>query len=328
MSAPGRFGSLTQGPMLCVVGLLLSLSGCAGGSLPGSGDSTHTDSGKAGAGWQSSALLNGPTVRPLKKKGWVEVEAAVLAADDESPAAARRRAITRARQAAVEFVAGVSVRSSVVLLDQVTERATSDFLQSLTASHADALVVDEKLVDSRIVMTDQGGYEVRIRLAARVLNHKQGGAAGFETEVRLNRANYQAGDRVELAVRVSEAARVYVLSVSESGAVVLLPNRHMPDTRVSADEWLEFPGDDLAGRGVALEARVAAGSLQSREALIVVALRGRRRLETELPASGDTFSSAEGSEAMILASDFLSPLLSIPPSEWTFDQVVYSISAH
>ena len=29
---------------------------------------------------------------------------------------------------------------------------------------------------------------------------------------------------------------------------------------------------------------------------------------------------------MALASEFLSPLLSIPAEDWTFDQVVYSIS--
>lgn len=78
---------------------------------------------------------------------------------------------------------------------------------------------------------------------------------------------------------------------------MLLPNRHMPDTRLAADTWLEFPGVDLAGRGVALEAQLPPGLRRSREALIVVAMRGRRRLESELPAS-----------------------------EWTFDQVFYSIA--
>ena len=117
-----------------------------------------------------------------------------------------------------------------------------------------------------------------------------------------------------------------MLGVSEDGAVVVLPNRHMPDTRIEADEWLEFPGKELASRGVAIETFLPAGKRRTQEALIVVALRGRRRLESEFPASGDGFASAEGSQAMRLTSDFLSPLLSIPASDWTFDQIVYSIS--
>ena len=62
---------------------------------------------------------------------------------------------------------------------------------------------DEKLLDSRIVMSPQGGYQAHVRLAARVLDHKQGSAADFETEVRLNGTEYRPGDRVELAFRVS-----------------------------------------------------------------------------------------------------------------------------
>lgn len=272
------------------------------------------------------SLLDAPRVRRSKRSGWVEVEAAILAADDESPVAARRRALNRARQAAVEFVAGVSVRSSVVSLDHVSDTATSDLLQVLTATQAHALVVDEKLLDSRLSMSDRGDrYQVRVKLLARVLEHDRG-AAGFETEVRLDASSYRPGDRVELAVRVSEPARIYVLAVSDTGATVLLPNRHMRDTRIAAEEWLEFPGVELSGRGVAMHASLPEGRMRSQEALIVVALRGRRRLENLFPAAGDAFRSASGSEAMALASEFLAPLLSIPASEWTFDQIVYSIS--
>ena len=271
-------------------------------------------------------LVDAPRVRRASRPGWVEVEAAIMAGDDESPAAARRRALRRARQAAVEFVAGVSVRTSVLALDHVSDETTSDLLQVLTATQAHALVVDEQLLDSRLSMSDRGDrYEVRVKLLARVLEHDRS-AAGFETEVRLDGSSYRPGDRVQLAVRVSEPARIYVLAVSDAGATVLLPNRHLRDTRIEAEEWLEFPGDELAGRGVAMHAALPEGRSRSQEALIVVALRGRRRLENLFPAAGDAFRSASGHEAMALASEFLAPLLSIPASEWTFDQIVYSIS--
>jgi len=270
-----------------------------------------------------------PRVRRLSKRGWVEVETGVIASDDESPAAARRRALERARRAAVEFVSGVSIRSSVITLDHVSDDGTAELIQALTASQSDALIVDEKLLESRVLLSNQGGYRLRVKLAARVLEHKDGAATDFETEVRLNRSSFRAGDRVELRVRVSEAARVYVLSVSESGAVVLLPNRHLPDTRVPADTWLEFPGDELAGRGVAMMAQLPEGEERSQEALLVVALRGRRRLEHLFPASASqasSFRSASRTQAMSLASELLSPLMLIPASEWTFDQVVYTVS--
>ena len=307
-------------PLSFLASLLLSLwlgVGCSGGSGPVSAAATDSVSG--------AELIEAPRVTPLRQRGWVEVEAAVLAADDESPAAARRRAIRRARQAAIEYVAGVSVRSSVVTLDQVDEAGARDLLQALTATQSDALIVDEALRDARVELSQDGGYRVRVTLAARVLEHDRGARASFETEVRLNRSRFRTGEAVELGVRVSEPARVYVLSVSAEGASVLLPNRHMPDTRIEADRWLEFPGEALARRGVAMHAALPEGRMESREALIVVALRGRRRLDDLFPASGATFRQAEGGQAMALASEFLSPLLSMPAEDWTFDQLVYTI---
>ena len=144
--------------------------------------------------------------------------------------------------------------------------------------------------------------------------------------MRLNQDAYRAGDRVDLEVRVSTDARIYVLNLNDEGAIVLLPNRHMPDTFVEADHWLKFPGEDLAARGVALHAALPEGRRQSQEVLLVVALRGKRRLRDLLPASSDGFRSAKSDQAMGLLSEFLSPLLSIPVRDWTFNQLVYRIS--
>ncbi len=313
-----RFGPRS---LALLIGVTL-LTGCAAEH----GATASPDRASSTATFRSErpSLIDAPRVRRMAEPGWVEVEASVLASDEESPAAARRRALERARRAAVEYVAGVSVQSSVVTFDHVSDQGTAELLQALTTTQSDALVVDEKLLDSGVSMSGDGGYHVRVKLAARVLVHGQGDA-DFETEVRLNGTRFRPGERVALAVRVSQTARIYVLALSDDGAVVLLPNRHMPDTRFAADTWLEFPGQALTDRGVVLEASLASGRARSLEALIVVALRGRRRLDDVFPASGAAFHGAEGSEAMRLASEFLSPLLGVPASDWTFDQIVYTI---
>ena len=110
-----------------------------------------------------------------------------------------------------------------------------------------------------------------------------------------------------------------------SGAVVLLPNRHLPDPAVERDDWLEFPGERLTRRGVALRAQLPDGKSESHEALIVVAVRGHRGLHGSFPASGADFETADSGGEMALLSEFLSPLLSVPASDWTFEQLVYRI---
>lgn len=326
LSGHGRSIALTV-LALAVFGVV----GCASfgdRARPGAGEDGRSARGEPREESERSDLLAAPHVRKLSKRGWVEVEAVVLASDDESPATARRRAMDRARQAAVEFVAGVDVRSSVLTLDHETATGRSELLQALTATQSDALVIDEELVDSEVSISRGRGYRVRVVLQARVLEHARGRQAGFETEVRLNRDAYREGDAVELAVRATSDARIYVLGVSDAGTVVLLPNRQMQDTFVEADEWLRFPGERLAERGIRLQAVLPEGRVESQEALIVVALRGKRRLRNLHPASGEAFRSVESEREMTLLSDFLSPLLSIPASDWTFDQLVYRVRAN
>jgi hypothetical protein len=60
-----------------------------------------------------------PEVRKLDSRGSVEVKASVVASDDESPSHARSRALGLARQAAVEFVAGVKIKTGTLSFDQV-----------------------------------------------------------------------------------------------------------------------------------------------------------------------------------------------------------------
>ena len=118
----------------------LALAGCVGAPIGEARPSIHADHSNMAASIRAPiekgmpSLLDAPRVRRLARRGWVEVEAVVLASDDESPAAARRRALERARQAAVEFVAGVAVRSSVLLMDHESRTGSSSLLQVLTTA--------------------------------------------------------------------------------------------------------------------------------------------------------------------------------------------------
>jgi hypothetical protein len=130
---------------------------------------------------------------------------------------------------------------------------------------------------------------------------------------------------VTLALRTSRAARLYVVALTEDGAALLLPNAHLPDTRVAAGEWLHFPDAELHERGVRLVARVPDGAQLAAEALLVVALRGDRTLGGLVPASGSAFRTAQGDAAGQLLADVLGPLLELPADAWSFDQTVYQV---
>ena len=268
-----------------------------------------------------------PEVRKLDSRGTVEVRASVVASDDESPSHARSRAMGVARQAAVEFVAGVKVKTGTLSFEQMRGSDSSSLLQVLTSVRADALMVEEKLTRSRTIPMDNGGYRLEIVMHGRVLDRSDSGDSNFETEVRLPDTNLIEGEEVKLSVRANLDARIYVIGITDDGATVLLPNSFHPDTRVRAGRWLEFPDEALYKRGVRLVAEVPNGKRSVREALLVVALKGRRTLDSIKPRSGENFRQVEASETGHLIADLLQPLLDIPSSDWTFDQIVYEVTA-
>jgi hypothetical protein len=268
-----------------------------------------------------------PRVLELNRPGWVEVSAAVVASDSEAPAQARERALAMARRAAVESVAGVRVRSSLVSFEGVRDANASSLVQSLTASRSDALVLDEELRSSTLTPLSSGGYRVAVVMRARVLDRSKGADSDFRIQIQLGRERFLAGEEVSLAVRASRKSRIYVLGITGDGAVMLLPNRWLPDTRARAGEWLRFPDDELKERGVRLIAEVPEGRSSTREALVVVALRGNRSLEGLLPTSGRAFREADARGAGMLLADLLTPLSELPSDAWAFDQVVYEVLA-
>jgi hypothetical protein len=268
-----------------------------------------------------------PSVRKLRRKGWVEVSAEVVASESESPAQARDRALAEARRAAVESVAGIRIRSSLLSFEGVRGADASSLVQSLTASRADAMVLDEKLVGTQMIPMAGGGYRMKVVLRARVLDRSKTSDPGFQIQVQLDRERFLAGEDVALSVRSSRASRIYVLGITGDGAAVLLPNKWLQDTRAGAGEWIRFPDSDLRERGVRLVAQVPEGQDSATEALVVVALRGDRTLEGLLPLSGQSFRASDAQGAGGLLADLLTPLSELPPDSWAFDQLVYEVYA-
>jgi hypothetical protein len=307
------------------LGLVATLAymGCASAEpTPTSPEPSLVAPAQAGGG-------SAPTVRRLARQGWVEVSAEVVASESEAPAAARERALADARRAAVEAVAGIRVQSSLVSFEGVRGADASSLVQTLTASRADALVLDEKLVGTQLIPLPQTqrGYRLRVLMRARVLDRSRATDPGFQIEVQLDRERFLAGEDVALSVRASRDSRIYVLGISENGAALLLPNQWLPDTRADAGEWLRFPGRDLRERGVRLTAQVPDGRKSATEALVVVALRGDRTLQGLAPSSGRAFRDSDAQGAGVLLAELLTPLSELPPDSWAFDQVVYEIYA-
>lgn len=298
----------------------LALAACGGGAA--SVVAPPVVESRAAAVVVDAAL---PVVTRLPQEGWVEVTAEVVASEDEAPADASRRARVVAHRAAVDEVAGTSVTAGTLRFIHETDKASSELAQMLAVTRSEAFVVDQVPGPDRVLPLSSGrGYRMQVSLKARVVDRRQNADPGFTVSVDLGRRRFRDGEDVTMSITSTRAARLYVVDVTDDGAVVLLPNAHQPDTRVPAGGTLRFPGTELSARGVGLKAQVPKGQSRSIETLVVVAVKGDAQLPSLQPTEG-IFRVEEARGAVRLLGDITAPLFKLPVSEWTVMQVPYEV---
>jgi hypothetical protein len=299
---------------------------CTNGSANSNSPQTHASPlGPAVTSATNESLT--PVVKRLQEPGWVEVGAGVFGSEAESPVRARERAVTAARRAAVEFIAGVRVKSHLLSFEQLYGADSSTLLQELITTRADALVVDERVISSTMTPQPGGGYRVDVILHAQVLDRSGASDPDFEVQVSVGRERFLEGEEVTISVTSNRDSRIYVLGVYEAGGAILLPNQYSEDTRIKAGERFEFPNPAERSRGIRLIAAVPPGQSETRETLFAIALRNNRTLTGIAPTHRRESRTVEASGSGALLADFLLPLADLPANDWTFDQITYEVLA-
>jgi len=303
---------------------LILYAGCGAG-LSASGLVAHRTAHGLGG---STKAVQSAVPRDVRRlgNGWVETRASVLAPSDQAPSEARERALAKARRRSVEAVAGITVTSGFLSFKALRDQEASDLVQSLNFVRSEAVIVDERVMDQRMVpIADDNGYLMEVVLRARVVDRRRGTDPGFFVKADLGRERFLDGEEVTLTVRSTRAARIYVVQVNSGGATLLLPNTWLSDTRVQAGEVLRFPGPRLRARGIRVLAQARAGGRPSLECLVVVALRGDREFPGLHPSGGRVFRQEDAEGAGRLVGALLGPLADVPVADWAIYQVPYEV---
>lgn len=321
-------GRAIRGSWLAAAALLAVGAGCGGAfagarAAPGAAEPAPPPRPAGRAQVRPTAAFE------LDRPGWWRAEVEVQASADEAPREASERALALARRTVVEAAAGVSVRSGVLSFESLRGSDSSQLAQALTLVRSEAFIVDERSSPPAIApAAEGGGYRLGLALEARVVDRRKSSDPGFEVELRVGSGDGRRlveGDRVELSVRSTRDARVYLVCIHEGGATLLVPNEHLPEARAGAGEWLAFPGPALAARGVEVRAMLPAGRRSAIETLVAVAVKGDRGIRGLRPAAGGVFREEEARSAGRLLGDVLGPLAALDPSEWAWDHLAYEV---
>jgi hypothetical protein len=279
------------------------------------------------------SLCGGEATSPVEKlrsegnTQTVRASATVMASEDEAPSRARQRAETKALAKAVEFVAGVRVKSGFLSFEQMGGADSWMLIQRLNATWVDALVIGKEIVKEEAPAGDlsRRGYCYGVVVDATVLDRRQSTDPGFEVHLSLNRDRIVSGDSVQVRVESSRDARIYLIGISDHATAVILPNQERKDTWVKAGETLVFP-DITRGDEALLQAEIPEGQAQATELLLAIALRGGAELKpTRARRKGEFFETMEAKGAGSLLENYLSPLMRLPADQWAFAQIAYEI---
>jgi len=251
-----------------------------------------------------------------------------MASEDEAPSRARQRAETKALAKAVEFVAGVRVKSGFLSFEQMRGADSRMLIQRLNATRVDALVIDKRIVKEEAPGGDlsRSGYCYGVVVDATVLDRRQSADPGFEVHLSLDRDRLVSGDPVQVRIESSRDARVYLIGIFENATAVLLPNQYRKDTRLEAGETLVFPDPKRGEAKTLLQAELPEGQAHATELLLAIALRGGAELKPmRSRRKGEMFETVEAKGAGILLENYLGPLMRLPPDQWAFAQIAYEI---
>ncbi len=260
-------------------------------------------------------------------EGWARVRssAAVIASDQETPQAARARALAKARRKAVEAVAGTSIKSGLVILESETAEGSDLFIQELTTTRLKGLVVEERLLSKSSDFVQEGtGQRHRVQIEVKVLVPASKTESGLEVNLELDRTRLMEGQEIRVSIEASQDAIIYLVARHPGGAAVLLPNRFQQQVRGRKGKPLRFPGAD---NRIRFQAILPEGVDHSRESLTVFALREGLELPVRSNSKGSVFEIYDTQGGGDLYSDIIGALNQLDPTAWAFDQVAFEIYA-
>ena len=174
-------------------------------------------------------------------------------------------ALQRARAAAIEKAAGVSVSSASVVTNF---RLAADFIKAYAKGH---------IVKETVTWLPLGQYqkdpstppipEYRVKIIADV--HKpEKKIKSMGLEAKLNAVTFRHGEKVRLTIKTGRAGRLLIFNITADDKVVtLLPNQYLKNAIVEPGKPYIFPSDKSE---IELEVQTLPGHKRDAEAYLVV----------------------------------------------------------
>ncbi|GAB6272510.1 MAG: DUF4384 domain-containing protein [Smithella sp.] len=249
-----------------------------------------------------------------EKPVWVTAEGEALQGEFDTLKEIKGRARRDAQNKAVEMAVGTFIKSHTLV-------SNSQVAEDLIYAAVRGKITKEKILFSDWDAQERNLYKIRIKALVEPVYPEKG--EGLSVRLSLSKSDLREGDEVKIFYTVSEDAYVYIFSVAADGSVtLLLPNAHLADNFVRANQAGQFPP---AGNPISLKAMFLPGyeGKTAEERIKIIATKKKEPLLSLGFQEGLFQVYNEKSTGMI--GDLVRRLNAIDPSDWAQAVAVYQL---
>jgi len=185
---------------------------------------------------------------------------------------ARRLAIEDAERNAVEQVAGVTV-SADTLVSNFT--VSSDVISAIPYGK----VIEREIITENIqVIKDETKgrpYSIyHVKMKVKVAKEKGVADPYFKLDASLNRTVFKDGEEMQIKIKPARDCYITIFNILEDDSVLtLIPNRHIRDTFIKANEYLIFPDEGIKKMGINLKVHGVDGKNITKEKIYILCFK-------------------------------------------------------
>ncbi|MEI7638037.1 MAG: DUF4384 domain-containing protein [Syntrophus sp. (in: bacteria)] len=208
---------------------------------------------------QSTSIRSGETVKGIQAEG----ACAIVGMSAEQ---SQLTALQRARAAAIEQAAGVSVSSGTLVTNYVV---AVDFIKT----YARGFIIKEKVTWLPLGQYQKDASvapipEYRVRITADIyVPQKTKGSVGLKA--KLNNMVFRSGEKATFFLRAAKSARFAAFNIMADDRVAMIfPNIHESDNLIPQGREMTFPAKDAK---IELEVQTLPGHQRDAEAYLIIA---------------------------------------------------------
>ena len=190
------------------------------------------------------------------------------------PAEAKRRALTMARERAIEYAVGIEVQATQFVHRQTNAPDRYSFLSQQFSTGKIVEESDPEWSSYSIAGEDVPIQIVRVGLRVKVVEDDAQPDPGFGVQVHLNQDRFEPGDEVVLAITATKACYALVLcETANDSVVVLLPHSLRSSRYVAPGDTLWIPNRAEVLRGIRYRALAGHPAAIASERIRVIATK-------------------------------------------------------